>query len=416
MANLIESIATPSELSSEITRRAMLGLLILLTNICSSIILQPVEDGYLRLILVSLFEVPVMVIIALLFGNKSIACDINEFNCYGLLLHLIYIPAYLHGVSSTYHNIGIKILLVLCALRSVYFGPRIEGGDFKGLGVFGILAHVRQLFQLRQLGDKNAFFRYWQHLLFFGAAIPLWCIMIRSSDIFITGTIAGLMVFIFIMANTMQLELNKFRSVPEIHAPNLRVSDSSILPDQGNADVLRSTVRDVATQFLHAYKNTHPSMKNLNVAVAKYVQRTFPDDRVFGATSISARRTCVLTQLAELMVIAREQLQQNAELIQAGKGLNLDVDISRLTEKFDASLKFELDETGMIAFMDYVMGQPPLELADSTFVLACDVLITAWLRCLFSNGSEVFAQEYASVDFVTKDFLARFMPNNDSMQ
>ncbi len=416
MANLIESIATPGELFSEISRRAMLGLFILLTNICSSIILQPVEDGYVRLILVSLFEVPVMVIISLFFGNKNIACDINEFNCYGLLLHLIYIPAYLHGVSSMYHNVGIKVLLVLCALRSVYFGPRIAGGDFKGLGVFGILAHVRQLFQLRQQGDKNAFFRYWQHLLFFGSAIPLWIIMIRSSDIFVTGTIAGLMVFIFIMANTMQVELNKFRPdpdmrVPDIRAPEMRVPDSSSLPAQGDVHVLRSTVRDVAAQFLHAYKSTHPSMKNLNAAIAKYVQRTFPDDSVFGPASISARRANVLTQLAELMIIAREQLQQNTESAKAGKVESLDADISRLTAKFDASLKFELDETGMIAFMDYVMGQPPLELADSTFVLACDVLATAWLRCLLSDGASVFAQEYANIDFVTKEFLARFMPS-----
>jgi hypothetical protein len=342
------------------------------------------------------------VVIPALFGNKSIIRDINELNFYALLFHLMYLAVYLQEISAIYHNVAVKTLLVLSVLRLVYFGPRTADGDFKGMGVFGILGHVRQLLQLRLQGNKNAFPKYWSHLLFFGSAVPLWFIMMRSSDFFVTGTVAGLMVFIFVMANTMQIELTKTGC--GYLAPTQDIS-----LDQ---NLLRSTVRDVATQFAHAYKTTHPSMQNLNAVVAKYIQRSFPDARVFGPNSISGRRAHALTQLAELMVIAQDQLQQNAVLAQAGNVANLDADIARLTAKFDASLKFNLDEIGMIAFMDYVMGQPPLELADSTFVLACDVLTTAWLRCLLSGSTRMFEEEYASIDFVTREFLARFMPDD----
>lgn len=402
MANLMEPTVTPTQLSAEITRRAMLGLFILLTNVCGLIILKPVDDGYLKLVLVSLFEIPIMVVIPALFGNKSIIRDINELNFYALLFHLMYLAVYLQEISAIYHNVAVKTLLVLSVLRLVYFGPRTADGDFKGMGVFGILGHVRQLLQLRLQGNKNAFPKYWSHLLFFGSAVPLWFIMMRSSDFFVTGTVAGLMVFIFVMANTMQIELTKTGC--GYLAPTQDIS--------ADENLLRSTVRDVATQFTHAYKTTHPSMQNLNAVVAKYIQRSFPDARVFGPNSISGRRAHVLTQLAELMMIAKDQLQQNAVLAQAGNVANLDADISRLTAKFDASLKFNLDEIGMIAFMDYVMGQPPLELADSTFVLACDVLTTAWLRCLLSSSTRMFEEEYASIDFVTREFLTRFMPHD----
>lgn len=402
MANLMEPTVTPTQLSAEITRRAMLGLFILLTNVCGLIILKPVDDGYLKLVLVSLFEIPIMVVIPALFGNKSIIRDINELNFYALLFHLMYLAVYLQEISAIYHNVAVKTLLVLSVLRLVYFGPRTADGDFKGMGVFGILGHVRQLLQLRLQGNKNAFPKYWSHLLFFGSAVPLWFIMMRSSDFFVTGTVAGLMVFIFVMANTMQIELTKTGC--GYLAPTQDLS--------ADGNLLRSTVRDVATQFTHAYKTTHPSMQNLNAVVAKYIQRSFPDARVFGPNSISGRRAHVLTQLAELMMIAKDQLQQNAVLAQAGNVANLDADIARLTTKFDASLKFNLDEIGMIAFMDYVMGQPPLELADSTFVLACDVLTTAWLRCLLSSSTRMFEEEYASIDFVTREFLTRFMPHD----
>jgi hypothetical protein len=402
MANLMEPTVTPTQLSAEITRRAMLGLFILLTNVCGLIILKPVDDGYLKLVLVSLFEIPIMVVIPALFGNKSIIRDINELNFYALLFHLMYLAVYLQEISAIYHNVAVKTLLVLSVLRLVYFGPRTADGDFKGMGVFGILGHVRQLLQLRLQGNKNAFPKYWSHLLFFGSAVPLWFIMMRSSDFFVTGTVAGLMVFIFVMANTMQIELTKTGC--GYLAPTQDIS--------ADENLLRSTVRDVATQFTHAYKTTHPSMQNLNAVVAKYIQRSFPDARVFGPNSISGRRAHVLTQLAELMMIAKDQLQQNAVLAQAGNVANLDADIARLTTKFDASLKFNLDEIGMIAFMDYVMGQPPLELADSTFVLACDVLTTAWLRCLLSSSTRMFEEEYASIDFVTREFLTRFMPHD----
>jgi hypothetical protein len=64
----------------------------------------------------------------------------------------------------------------------------------------------------------------------------------------------------------------------------------------------------------------------------------------------------------------------------------------------------------MIAFMDYVMGLPPLEVPDTTFLLACDVLTTAWMRCLFSSDIEMFKAEYSSIDLLTQEFVDRFIP------
>jgi hypothetical protein len=69
-----------------------------------------------------------------------------------------------------------------------------------------------------------------------------------------------------------------------------------------------------------------------------------------------------------------------------------------------------------VAFMDYVMGLPPLEVPDTTFLLACDVLTTAWMRCLFSSDAQALKTEYSSIELLTLDFVARFIPAELSLE
>jgi hypothetical protein len=47
---------------------------------------------------------------------------------------------------------------------------------------------------------------------------------------------------------------------------------------------------------------------------------------------------------------------------------------------------------------------------DTTFLLACDVLTTAWMRCLFSADINMFKAEYANLELLTEEFMARFIP------
>lgn len=405
----IVATANPAKIVDEISCRLMIGTFMFLCWKLTGIILSPVSDGDVQLLLLTLSEIPVMVVLALLFGKRNVTQDIIEFNFYGMIAHAIAIPAYLYGIESTYHNNAIKILWCLTIIRLIYIGPKNpQGTDFKGLPVFGVVGHVRQWVEESQQSKANLAFQYSAHVLFFGAALPLWFIMIRSNDLFVSSTIVVLMLFVFFMANhwhNKQLEAKAENT-------SLRRELDALKRNQlfGQHETGQVSVRDVATQLVDSYKRTHPSMQNLNTVIAKYVERNFPDESTFNPSSISARRAKAATQLAELIFIAKDQLSRNA---QSG---NTHDDIARLTAKFDESLQFRLDETGMIAFMDYVMGQPPLEVSDTTFLLACDVLTTGWMRCLLSVDAASFQEEYSRLELMTREFVARFMPWDESLE
>ncbi len=196
------TIANP--LVNELFFRAKLGLFMFLAWKLAAVTLQSVTAGDVELILLCLVEVSTMVLLSMLFSNKNVAKDLNELNCYALLAHLLYLPAYYQLVSAEYHNIAIKILLSLAAIRLIYFGPIDENNDYKGVSPFGILEHTKTWIHQHNGSAIERISNYLPTVLFFGSVIPLAFIMWRAHDLVITGTIIGLMIFIFLIAQQLQ--------------------------------------------------------------------------------------------------------------------------------------------------------------------------------------------------------------------
>ena len=143
-----------------------MGLFVFLCWQCAKIIIAPVAQGNIQLVLIILFEIPAIVITARAFGNNNVTRDINEINTYAVLFHLLYLPFYFQGVPAIYHNMAIKGLLGLIALRLLYVGPRTADGDFQGMPVFGLLGHARQYLETWQKNHPGQLFQYCQqHLM-----------------------------------------------------------------------------------------------------------------------------------------------------------------------------------------------------------------------------------------------------------
>jgi hypothetical protein len=192
---------TNQNVLEEIKIRGMIAIFMFLVFKLNSVIAQPIEDEPTKLIVYSLLDLVLIILLPLLFADKRISRDLNELNFYSMLVHLAYLPMYLQGVRATYHNNAINILLVLFALRLVYFGSKTSDGDFKGFPTFGALG----LFRLWR-ESHNFTFKFCNHLpsiLFFGAAAPLWFISYRSNDTPITMTVVALMMFVFFIATKM---------------------------------------------------------------------------------------------------------------------------------------------------------------------------------------------------------------------
>jgi hypothetical protein len=398
--------AQPTKLREEFIRRLMLGLFAFLCTICFSVIVRPNTEGHIYLILLCLFEVPVMVIIALASGNNNITRDLNELNFYGLICHLIYLPFYFQGVPSVYHNTAIKILLVVFAIRLCYFGPRTADGDFKGLPIYGLLGYTRQWLAARRAAMDTSF-QHWAAVLFFGSAVPLWLFMLYFNDLRVTASIAGLMVFIFFISNylhalqtrTAPVQRQTIAIVPQ-PSPLPALPDAATAPDE----LPLVSVRDVAAQLLDAYKRTHPMAQNINVAVAIHLGRAFPSDAsLVNPQSLSARRQQWLKQIVALAQLAKDQMVRKQKV-------NLEWnDISRLTNSFEASFKMDLSGDGLKLFMQYVMSFEPYGLTDTTMLLGCEVLVTAWLRVLL-YANDVYMEEYDALEMVSNAFVRKFSP------
>ena len=121
MQQSFSTITNP--LVNELFFRAKLGLFMFLAWKLAAVTLQPVAAGDVKLVLLCLVEISTMVLLSMLFSDKNISKDLNELNCYALLAHILYLPAYYQYVPPVYHNTVINVLLSLVAARLVYFGP-----------------------------------------------------------------------------------------------------------------------------------------------------------------------------------------------------------------------------------------------------------------------------------------------------
>jgi hypothetical protein len=168
------------------------------------IVISPLKNAGLMLVLYSLIEIVSIIIILRFCGPRNIGRDINEFNMYALLLHIITIPTYYYtDIPAEYHSNGIWALFIASLVRLSYFGKIDESGDYKGLPAFGLFAKVQKLYSAHVKKDRRAF-QHWPDILFFGSALPLWFIMWKTNDQSITITVIGLMLFIYFITDSIK--------------------------------------------------------------------------------------------------------------------------------------------------------------------------------------------------------------------
>lgn len=444
MAFIRSPIAFPP-LLEECFRRIMMGLFFFLCYKCGNVFIDPLDDGSVQLVLASLFEITIMVVTALMFGDKSVTRDINEINAYALLFHLLYLPFFFKGIPAIYHNSAINILLGVIAVRLVYFGPRSADGDFKGLPVFGLLGHVRVWWQAQPALQTHTLNRYLPEILFFGAAIPLWAIMVRVNDLSVTVTIAVLMSFIFFIAKQLQARMLALQAANAVAVKQLHDEQASHARTVAERDGWRARAQaleaelarytatdtiqrlhthaaaldalapethpdafDAARTLVQAWQETHPGMRNLQLALAQYMACQFPDDNVFGAQSITRRSAKALRELAELLYVTQAQLAlanaADAEM----------VDYEYLPTNIDNAPGFDIDTMAVKGFMTYILLVPYKRLTNRTLILTCEVLTTALLRILLSQCGKEYLNDFPELEEMTKKFVAQHIPLHDA--
>lgn len=396
---------TSASLSEELKTRLLMILTFVLSSRLGEIISQPITDGVMYFIVVSLLEVSIIILIFRMFGDKSIARDINELNFYALLAHLIAIPLYLNGINSDYHNRTIDGLFYLGIARMLYFGPRTQSGDFKGLPTFGILSYLRQKYVTWQRGNLRGNADLMPVICFFASAIPLWIITFRTNDPAISASVCVTMIFIFMLARNQtppkQLSDAAIEQLAALSKDDvIEIFNQHALDQQEEGSAL--TPRNVALQLMNAYAKTHPIMRNVALASTIKVARMHASD--YTSETIHSGKLRLWAHLYALRQIGREQ----KEYMDALKIQKLD--LARLHIAVQSEGMFKLDAAGRLAFMDYVMQFTPETLPDTTLILAIDVLVTAWLHVILDTRDEYMA-DYDSIKRMTSDFYLKFQHN-----
>jgi hypothetical protein len=171
------------QLGYEIFFRALLALAWGACYLFGEHIVAPVKDGFMQLVIHALLELFTIQAMFGLFGNSPLVRDANEINFYGFLAHLLALPSFLLGISSSYHNNTIWALIGLYFVRLCWFGKRQADGRFPGWATFGLLAYSQQ-WLYTMVARHNA-----QRLLFSAklalAAVtlgPLWGITMTRHD------------------------------------------------------------------------------------------------------------------------------------------------------------------------------------------------------------------------------------------
>jgi uncharacterized coiled-coil protein SlyX len=358
------------------------------------------------------------------------------------LAHLVYLAVYFLDIHYIYHTIAIRTLGCIAIARLLYFGPRTAEGDFKGLPTFGLLGHARLWWQARTPAHDARIDAYLPNLLFFGSAIPLWVIMVRSHDLLVTMILAVLMSFIFFITKYLQARITALQTQQREQQQAIRAGQDALASCQaelqasqaqqrqlhsqlnkyeGNrlsmalythANLLdkQSTgpdqpqVQALAQQLIKNWQATHPAMRNLQLPLTQYMACQFPDDSVFKADSITQRSAKALRELAELLFITREQVN----LVQSGQVETLDFEF--LPTNQDHAPLFDIDTMAVKGFMTYVLLIPYKKLSNRTLMLCCEVLSTALLRILLSQCGKEYLGDFAELEELTQQFVSKHIP------
>jgi hypothetical protein len=407
--------AAPVPLLAELKTRSMLTIFFLLMAVGGDIALSKFSTNAGYYALASLVEILTILIAARVGGDKSITRDLIELNGYALLAHLIYIPFFFNYTDPVYHHTTIRGLIFLAIIRLCYFGPRTADGDFKGWPTFGLLGHARQWLAHSRLGQSRRFLDYAPATLFFGSALPIWLALARTSDLISATALVGAMGFVFFMANQLHAEHTRLRSAlaqaqaranADAPAPTHTASPADApAPASAAAPVGRPGVRSVAAQLIDAYERTHPNLRALAPAMARYLERAFPDASLFDPQSVDALRSTIFKQLLELRFIAKERYR----VVQASGQTR---EFHQLSHHFESALRFDLGGAEFQAWMDLVLAMPHYTEAESTVILTCDVLITAWLQVLLVEGAPFHMNQFRQLDDMTRAFVAKYVPHD----
>jgi ABC-type multidrug transport system fused ATPase/permease subunit len=174
-----------------------------------------------------------MIILNLLYGEHSLARDINTLKFYGLLCHLVYIPCYYYGFQlADYHNGAAQALNYLILLRLFYFGSR----DL--LSKIAIIDRTKD-FLLSKKWFLNRYLNGLTLALFFLCAVPLFTLIyvINTDKMRVTGISIILFVFFIAIEYANKKKLNR-----ELLA-NQEITRSKTVSDATRARVLQQIER-----------------------------------------------------------------------------------------------------------------------------------------------------------------------------
>ncbi len=420
MTPAMTNIASPKPLQIEVFDRAKMALFMALSSGAVFFVLKPSLAGHIHLIALSLAEISAMVIFTLWFGGKNVARDINELNFYALMAHLVYLPAYFNGVITIYHSTAINILLCLAIVRLLYVGPRTaDGSDFKGLPTFGLLGHAQEWLANKEQTRPNAIAKFLPHLLFFGSALPLWFIMIRSNDLVVTGTVAGLMLFIYLMAlqfqNAMdaahaqiaalnaQIAARTHAYTAPVPAPITPATPSTEIAPAITAQVAHQpdmmSARDFSALILAAYGKTHQDLRPILAAVNLHFAHQHPQTPPAIAVPLKERRIELLDNLSILMTLATHQSRAHIS----------DDDLANLNGTFSQLFDHQLIDATLRKYIDFVSEINVRDASDTSIYLACDALTLAWLKIIFDYSNDNFAEQ-EQLKQLTCAIIEKFWP------
>ena len=394
---------------AEIYTRLLIGLFMFLCFILAKVVLSPIDDGDVKLIMTGLIEIAMMVILAIFSGRSSIVRDMNELNCYALLTHLVYLPAFYLNVMPTFHNNAINFILFLVVARLIYFGPRTANGDFKGLPVFGLLGHVQAIIDEKRNSKLGRLFNHLPSMLFFGSSIPIWIVIARSNDLVITSSIIGLMLFIFAMAQRIHnlLEMQYYKG--NVLAAKEMPTDTVIL--EMDQIELKDAIYDFSLKVISDYHRFHfaaqTGLNPINIYRAKLSLVPLPK-QIF---SLDEQRRGLLDSVECIGLIAKWQLDLKA-------GLNSTIQVrlfkdrlAALQDDFKREFGDELKYVEIEKYAYIASQTKSFEISDEELHKACDALMMAWLVILFRTDDECLGK----IDLLHKilhKLSAKFRPEN----
>lgn len=388
---------TRTNIGAELYKRLLIGLFMFLCWKLTAIVLKPIDDGDIKLIMVCLVEIATMVTMAIYFGRSNIVRDVNELNCYALLVHLVYLPAFYFGVMPAYHNNTINILLGLFVARLLYFGPRSSNGDFSGLPVFGLLGHIQSFLEENQSNKMETFFNHLPSVLFFGSSVPVWIIVARSNDLVVTSTVIGLMLFIFAMAQSMHKMINspKYRnSSANIDVEKIFKEDlpNSGIASEKNVELANFTAQEAIYDFslkvIGDYHRFHfaaqTGLNQINIYRAKLSLVPLPK-RLF---SLDEQRRGLLDSVECIGLITKWQLDLKLGLNDTPQVKLFKDRLAALKEDFKREFGEELKDVDVEKYAYIASKTEPFEISDEELRSVCDDLMMAWLIILFRTDDE----------------------------